>query len=426
MRRILSFGNWALPTMLIRVGGMGVGFALNVFSARLLGTSSYGALVIGLSILSILVITVSLGVDQLAIKWSALRVSGGVGRQLEVILFYRKALLLLLISSGIWIILGLMYLTIEKNHGTSLIFALMVTPLVAITMLNEAVIRGLGHTLVSTIASQLIRPVVSIVLIGIVFVVQFESNIIVVFTLYGLGIASALLFSHYYVNNKLSILGSVAQGEPGRDSNLSLIDMLSHTKGFFAVALIGVVLNKVDIVMLGMLVSEHDVGLYAAAYSLAFLVLVVLQVVNLVVAPELAAAYSQKNKIKVRSLLSKSRWIGGGLAAPLFLLLILMPQWLLSFMGRDFVAGAVVLQILAVGMLVNALFGSVGNFLMMSGHETLFAKLMLIALLVSVLLMFILVPFYGIAGAAFTVSAVMIVWNFGAYLATQSIISEML
>ncbi|PIX87560.1 MAG: hypothetical protein COZ31_09735 [Nitrospirae bacterium CG_4_10_14_3_um_filter_44_29] len=424
MRRLLLFGNWALPTLLIRVCGMGVGFALNVCSARLLGTTGYGLLVIGLSILSVLVIAVCVGVDQLAIKWVALRVAGGVNRKSEVVIFYKQALLLLIISSGICSVLGLMYLVIEKNYGVSLIFALIVTPLVAFTMLNEAVIRGLRHTLVSTIASQLIRPVVSLLLIGLVFYMKIEPTISVVFILYGLGIASAFLFSHYYVNNKL-LLGLVNQANLGRDSCPSLIDMLSHTKGFFAVAIISVVLNKVDIMMLGMLVSEHDVGLYAAAYSLAFLVLVVLQVVNLVIAPELASAYSLKSKVKVRLLLSRSRWIGGGLAAPLFLAMLLIPRLLLSYMGEGFVAGEVVLQVLAVGMLANALFGSVGNFLMMSGHETLFAKIMLIAVLASILLIFLVVPLYGIVGAAFAVSAVMIVWNFVAFLATQSIIRKM-
>jgi O-antigen/teichoic acid export membrane protein len=403
---------------------MGVGFALNVCSAKLLGAGAYGSLALGLSLLSVLVIFVCLGLDQVAIKWVAWRVSAGPERHLEIICFFKKSLSLLYFFSAVSAVLGLMYLMATKDYVSSIVFAIITTPLVAVTMLNEATIRGLGYTAGSTVASQLVRPLVSISLLGLVLLDWVRPTLIAILAIYAIGIALAFQYSRSYVNQKLALL-NVSENEKYQCS-LPVLGLLSETKGFFAVSLASVLLNKVDILMLSALASEHDVGLYAAAYSLAFLVMVVLQVVNLVFAPNLAAAYAQKDKIKIQFLLARSRWVGGGLAAPIFLGLFFAPELFLSFMGKDFVAGVESLQILAVGMLANAMFGSVGNFLMMSGHEKLFSTIVLISVFSSILLMLWIVPLYGIVGAAFVVSGIMCAWNFFAFMATRSVIERMI
>ena len=112
------------------------------------------------------------------------------------------------------------------------------------------------------------------------------------------------------------------------------------------------------------------------------------------------------------------------MAIPLFIALFFFPSLLLSFFGEEFTDGKVALQILAVGMFVNALFGSVGNYLMMSGHEKLLAKILLAAILISIMLMLLLVPNYGIVGAAWSVSITMIIWNCAAYFSSNIMLGK--
>lgn len=399
---------------------MAMGFVLNLYSARLLGVDGYGILSYGLSLLSVFAIAIGLGADQLAVKWIAPRVASGNFD--EILPFYKKTVLLLLLTSGVCAVLALGYFFIDGYLGRGVLFALLASPLVALMMLNESVIRGLGHVLLSTVASQLIRPTATITLLVCLLLLG-EPTQIIVFTLYVLGIFLAFVFTHFYANKKLMLLQPGKRYQEGVRMT-SFAELLSLTKGFYAVVLIGVLLNKIDIIMLGVMLEDYEVGLYAAAYSLAFLVLVVLQVINLVIAPEIAAAHANSDETKVKKLLFRSCWIGGGMALPLFIGLFFFPSFLLSFFGDQFVEGKIALQLLATGMLINALFGSVGSYLMMSGHERLFAWIMLLATFLSVVLLIFLIPIYGINGAAFVVSLTMLLWNSAAFYWSRKIIAS--
>jgi O-antigen/teichoic acid export membrane protein len=63
---------------------------------------------------------------------------------------------------------------------------------------------------------------------------------------------------------------------------------------------------------------------------------------------------------------------------PIFIALVIAPQWLLGFVYGDYYADAgTVLALLATGLFVNVITGMRGNVLMMTGHERIELKISL-------------------------------------------------
>jgi O-antigen/teichoic acid export membrane protein len=87
-------------------------------------------------------------------------------------------------------------------------------------------------------------------------------------------------------------------------------------------------------------------------------------------------------------------------AAPVVTLMVCFPHWLMWLFGDEFVAGAPLLRILAIGQFINVATGSVGYLLMMTGHEKDMRNSLLVVAPCSILLSLWLIPLYGATGAA--------------------------
>ncbi len=418
-----TIGTKVGPTLAIRTVGMGIGFMLNLYTARVLGADGYGIFSIATSILAVAAIFINFGTEQLAIKWVTPRTLASKSREWpEITQFFLSAVLLIAVSATICAIIASAVLIVRGQFGVIAAFVLVASPIVALTMLNEAMLRAMGCVVSSTLASQAIRPTVVLVLIfAMVFLKEDVSTSEVLFG-YGFGISLAFVISLFWAWKSLAERRNY---DSLNSSGVSVIDVFHLTKGYLLVAILGIVLNKVDVMVLGTKVPAAEVGQYAAAYSFGFLVLVILQVVNLVIAPQLAAAYSELDRREIERLLRLSRLMAGGLATPIFLTLLYFPGVALAILGPEFIGATNVLRILAVGMFLNALFGSVGNFLLMSGHELVFAAILASAILLCLVLLFLLIPAYGIEGAAIAVSLTMLFWNMLSFLFSQRFLNRL-
>lgn len=153
-------------------------------------------------------------------------------------------------------------------------------------------------------------------------------------------------------------------------------------------------------ILLGIWEDSEWVGIYGVAKRVSDLVVFILVAVNSIVAPKFAALYAQGDFRALDALARNAAKLMIALAAPVLLVFILVPSWLLGVFGPDFRAGATVLAILASGQFVNVATGSVGYLLMMTGHEKLMRNNIIACTILSVGLSAILIPKYGVVGAA--------------------------
>jgi O-antigen/teichoic acid export membrane protein len=133
--------------------------------------------------------------------------------------------------------------------------------------------------------------------------------------------------------------------------------------------------------------------------------------VNQIFAPTIAELHGNGNQKVLQQLYATlTKWILV-VTAPMAFTMIIFARPLIGLFGQAFEAGAIVLVIGTVGQLFNCAVGSVGYLLLMSGNELQLIKIQACNAVATLTLNVLLVPRFGIAGAAFASSVSVIVTN---------------
>ncbi|WP_424934478.1 oligosaccharide flippase family protein [Amaricoccus macauensis] len=200
-------------------------------------------------------------------------------------------------------------------------------------------------------------------------------------------------------------------GPPVSKNNLKewLWVSLPLTVGLMSRAL----MNRVDSVMLAPLSNLEEVGYYAAAFRITYLITFPQVVVSLVLSPKFSKAFSAK---LYNDLISTLRFglIISLLSVSIFCLLILLfGSQIISFVfGEQFSPSYYPLIILTISQSISAVIIPMNAFLTVSGDHNLFGLITLIGIVVTVLLNLWLIPLYGAVGAAISAMIVGVILLF--------------
>ena len=413
------FSGRVILVFFVRVGGMGLGFLLNIAIANIMGPGGYGTIAYGLAAVALLSVISTFGLDQHAAMWIGQRIAAG-GLISGMRSYFRTAHRLVIPFA---IFISIMCLLVMPFYSQALrpalLFAALASPIAALILVYEGMLRSSGRPVAASLPGLVIRPTVAIgALLAITPVMSWSTQLVLELLLISLLVAWAFAL--------LQALGRVrisSQAEP--EAQITVSSLARSAAPFFGVALATTALNRADVLVLGLLVDSRQVGIYAAAYNMAAISLLALQVVNFVIGPHLASLYTQGDSTGLRVWLRRSRWWAVAASLPILLLYFTVPSLALSLFGPEFRSGATVLMVLSLGMGCNAATGSVGNFLMMSGHGRAFGKLLLGAFVVECLGLAFAVPSYGIVGSAIVVSVVMAGWNLVAFILARRLVGAM-
>ena len=166
-----------------------------------------------------------------------------------------------------------------------------------------------------------------------------------------------------------------------------------------------------DIFMISYFISESDVGFYSAALKIASVVTFILASLNGYIAPQISSAYAKGEFSKIKKIYRYSLKIILFVSIPIFLLIILLPNQLMSIFGSNFYQYGNVLLILGIASLINALCGSVGYILNMTDNQAIYMKIISIGLIINIILNYFLIPIYSIIGAAIATLISTAFWN---------------
>jgi O-antigen/teichoic acid export membrane protein len=163
--------------------------------------------------------------------------------------------------------------------------------------------------------------------------------------------------------------------------------------------------------MLGALSSTADAGVYAATTRIGTLVLFGLTAVNSILAPMISELYTRGDMEGLRRTVTRGAWLGAAVAVPTLAALALLGVELLGLFGEGFTEGYTPLLILLVGYGANALAGSVGFLMTMTGHHLQALRILALSAGLNLALNALLIPLYGMAGAAVATAVSMVLWN---------------
>jgi O-antigen/teichoic acid export membrane protein len=321
-------------------------------------------------------------------------------QSLKLVLFTAIGCALLIAGGADWIASEL--LSKPALAGTLRVMAGSVVPLTVLMLCGE-MLKGLQKVNLATFIQLLGVPLLSVGLaIGsIVGLGRFDLQGVTL--IYALATTIVCLFVIGYGARSLPIVRVV--------QSVSAWTLLRQGTPFLGVTACSLALSSIDILLLGVWTDPQTVAIYGVVSRIAALTAFFLAGVNSVVSPKFAMLYADRQYDKLARLAGQASALTIALTLPLLIPLLSFPTFFLNFFGVEYASGATALVILVLGQLFNALTGSVGCLLLMTGREKLMQLNLVGVVIFSVLMNIVVIPRFGIVGAAVTSSLSLVILN---------------
>ena len=158
-------------------------------------------------------------------------------------------------------------------------------------------------------------------------------------------------------------------------------------------------------------VSESEVGIYNALVRISVFTNITILAINSLSMPRFAESYAAKNFTSMKKLAGESARLIFLTSLPIFILLAVFPQWILSVFGKEFPGNENALLVLLAAQFIVCFSGLPSQILNMSGRQDVLRNIAVVSAIVNLLACFLLIPKYGILGATYAQLAGTFVWN---------------
>lgn len=185
---------------------------------------------------------------------------------------------------------------------------------------------------------------------------------------------------------------------------------------FFVASGSAVLLSWTDTIMLGNFKGDEVVGIYNGIFKISSLVTITLSLLNSFVAPRIRTAYEEGVDV-LKELVKPYNRMGFGLSLFSYLIIVFLGPFIFNLMNLPYSDSLYQsLLVLAFGYVINASVGNVGFLLQLTGNHRVFNKIVFVALILNIVLNIVLIPRYGIMGAAIASTVTMSLWNMLSYI----------
>ena len=377
--------------------GIIFGYASTVLITRFIGPELYGTFLLASSIIGIGVIFSRAGLDSGVLRFVALyKGQGDISRIKGIIVFSIRVTFLLSLIFGILLFFSSRFISVKVFNKPDL----------------EIVIKLLAISLpFSTIASIWLNSIQAFQIIK--YKVYIQKLIQPTFRLFSLIVVFLLglrLFGVILVSVAASVLGFLLSFYylkkifPFYKKEITPIfenkRLMQFSTPLFFEGFLNFVIGWTDVLMIGYFMTFSNVGVYGAAMRVSALGVLILSAFNTIFAPMISELYGKGEMLEVEDLFKTvTKWIFS-FSFPIFLLLVFFAEPIMSIFGSAFVVGAPCLIILSIAQLVDSGVGSVGYMLMMTGRPKMNLLNSAILCVMNIGLNYLLIPKYGILGAA--------------------------
>ena len=375
-------------------------FITNYFNPVYVGEYEFvrGLLLLGGSV-------IILGFDQAILQYSGVFKAKNTFEKLYKV--YQKMIKLIFLIS--LLILALVYLTpntvivrfFNDELAPKLVF-LTASALFfhGISALNTELFRAYDHVLLSEFFRGIVKYVPFLLGVFVLHLYNLESYLYPVFlaSFVLLAMLSSILAFRYKKKGDFDVV-------PKNSEILKKsYPMAVSSLGFF-------LLLTIDIIILKKYTDYTAIAHYATAVKLVLIVSTVLNTINALFATRVAERYHAGNFKSLQALTKQGARLIFALAIGPLLMLIFFPGFILSLFGETYIQASGTLVILALGYLISTVCGMAAVYLNMTGRARLFQYILIIAVVINLILNLILIPTYGIEGAAISSGVAIAFWN---------------
>ena len=379
--------------------GMAFGYLSRMIIAKFLGASDYGLISLGFGVMTI---TASLSMVGLPVGIqryvSFYKGKGDEGRIKGTILGAIKISFPLSLIFTVLVFFGADWIAIHIFNEPNLTLVLRIFSIaipfyvLALNFLFATI--GFQDLRYNVYVNELFQNIFK--LITIVFLLELGFGVIGVTWGWVLAIVLMPFLAFYFLEKKVF---------PVFNTRVKAISMerelFSFSFPLIFAGLAGLIYGWTDTFMLGYFSTASDVGIYNAALPTAKLLSVFLGSFGVIFMPVISELYSRNAIEDLRNAYSVvTKWIFS-LVLPAFLLMALFSDWILKIMfGVEFIAGSAALSILAFGYLIICIIGPAGGILQTYRKTKLLMWCSFFGASLNFGLNYLLIPIYGINGAA--------------------------
>jgi len=383
----------------------------NLLLARILGLAEFGVYAYAQSWVMLLLIPAVCGMDQLLVRnvaafqaqaaWNLM--SGLLRRANQIAL--ASSLALVMAAGGVsWAMVS--YWEIDSSKVVTFVIALCLLPFTVLTRLRQSAMIGLHHIVTGQLPEKIFQPLLFIILIS--GSLLFWADDLQASTAMGIKVISVLVI--FVVGTRMlfkALPPDIFEASPHYQTSSWMRSALP----LLLASGLHVVNAQVGILMLGAIAGTKEVGIFVVVNRLAGFILFFLGALNIAVGPTVSRLYAQGDMNQLQHLVTKGARVILFLAAPLAISMMVLGYWFLLAFGQPFTVGQTALAIFSVGQLINVATGPVGTLLIMTGHERDAAISVGGSVILGILLNAILIPIWGLNGAAVAGSFSLALWN---------------
>lgn len=407
LRKILKGGGISIAGKLIAVL---LTFTFNVLVARIYSAEQLGELATLISALDFCSLIIIFGTDTLSLKLLPLlkdkedrnsffeKINSSV-ITISLVLIIIFATLNIIYDFASWVIILCIAISILLYPFHNLI---------------KFILRAL-HKEFKFFISQISNQSLLVLSLLSIYFFELKLDIIIIY-------AVSLAFS-FFLNLLLNI--NIFHFKVKRLSINGYKKLYSESFPFFLTASTGIIISKSDILLLNLFTTQEQIGYYHISIKLGFILSIFLTSINKFIGPVFSKLYHEKKVDELLQTAKKTTFIIFLLSIPPALVLVLFGEnILILFFGKEFSNSYIPMIVIVMSQLVNVFFGSVGVLLDMSGNQKFVFKATLISAVVNIILNLILMPFYGIMGAAIATLSSVILNNLMFTFACKNIFGE--
>lgn len=196
---------------------------------------------------------------------------------------------------------------------------------------------------------------------------------------------------------------SGASGEAGAPA-LEAAHLLKPGLPLFTLEFTKLLITSAPAIVLGIVASSRETGLFALAWRLALVVNLLISGVTGMAAPKFASLHARRDREGLERSAAQAIGIVVALALPATLCMLLFPERLLALFGPGYGSGAAALRVLAIGQIAAACFTAMPELLGMTAHTSVLYRINVCSVAVLLVGLAVLAPFGGSVGAAVAAS----------------------
>ncbi|MDQ6432703.1 lipopolysaccharide biosynthesis protein [Mesorhizobium sp. LHD-90] len=397
-------GRMSLIAFAVRIFSAVIAFVSQVLLARWMGSFEYGIFVLVWTTMIIAGSISGLGFHTTVIRFIPEFREKGMMAELRGILIASRLFVLFASSAIALAAMGTLWLLsdhVEPYYVAPFMLGMFCLPMVALSDLLQGMARAHSWAIAALAPTYLTRPVLILVFMVAAIALGYPANA-------NVAVCATILATYATtVAQLVSITANVDRKLPPGPRKIHLKSWLAVSLPIFLVESFFYLLTNADVLMVGVYMQPDDVAVYFATVKTLALVHFVYFAVKAGVAQRYAQfTHGDRQKLAdfARETVAWTFWPSVLMAV----VVLLLGEPMLALFGPGFGTGYPLLFLLVVGVVARAAVGPCESLLTMSGHQNICAVVFAATLVFNVGMSMLLIPAFGLWGAAIATAASMI------------------